>query len=365
MMSKEKVWSIVAREALCLISDHRRLIQTVLAVLFVPVSVLLVLDQRLPFPRPGERPLFAERGWPESWMPAIRRARPVTPRPAGDAVRAAEAALPSGSAAAVGATKAEPLGGPAGGETYTPPRLSLMSYRVKPGDTLEKIAARLGMELDTISSLNRPGGKGVHNLEVGERIAIPNQDGIFIVVKDDFEALCAKYNLASDEVLAANSLSRGDVAPATRVFFPGAKHEGYELSLAYGVAIASPLRGGWLTSRFGRRADPFTGEPTRHRGIDIAASEGTVVRSASDGRVSFAGYNEVLGNFVEVRSPLGFQYIYGHFSAILVASGARIYQGTPIGRVGATGHATGPHLHFEVWKDGVPQNPLRFLPGIR
>ncbi len=332
------------RELQCFLSDRRRTIQTVLAVMFVVVSVLLTLDQKLPFPRPAERVLYAPRGWPGDWPLLLRRAEHRAAR-----VKSEDSAV----------------GGSMGGESYCLPPLRVMTYRVKPGDTLERIAYRFGMELDTLSSLNRPGGKGVHSLTEGEEIKIPNQDGIYLAVDGNFDALCAKYNLAADDVLSANSIQAKDLAPGMKVFFPGAKHAGYELSLSYGVAIVNPLRSGWMSSPFGYRVDPFTGDKSRHRGIDIAAAEGTAVKSASDGRISDHGYNEVLGNFVVVRSPLGFQYIYGHMSAILVGSGARIYQGSILGRVGSTGHATGPHLHFEVWKDGVPQNPRKYMPGIR
>jgi murein DD-endopeptidase MepM/ murein hydrolase activator NlpD len=332
------------RELRCFFSDRRRLIQNVFAPMFVWASVLLVLDQKLPFPRPAERVLYAPKGWPGDWKLLIRRAEPRE-----EPVRPEDAEA----------------GGAVGGESYQVLPLSMMSYRVKPGDTLERIAYRFGMELDTLSSLNRPGGKGVHYLVTGEEIQIPNQDGIYLGVNGDFDALCAKYNLAAEDVLAANSISKKDLAPGMRIFFPGAKHAGYELSLSYGVAIANPVHGGWVSSPFGYRTDPFTGSKTRHRGIDLAASQGAPVRSASDGRVVDCGFHDVLGNFIVVRAPLGFQYIYGHLSAILVRNGTRVSQGSLIGRVGSTGYATGPHLHFEVWKDGVPQNPRKYMPGIR
>jgi murein DD-endopeptidase MepM/ murein hydrolase activator NlpD len=339
-MRREKVWRAAAREILCFISDRRIIIQTVLAALFVPAAALLCLDQKLPY-EPLERPLYSPKGWPGDWVMMLKSPIPSVTGNDG-----------SGS------------GQPLGGQSYTLPPLSIVSYRVKPGDTLEKIASRLGLDTDTLSSLNRPGGSGVHILSIGEKIKIPNQDGIYIPVNENLDALCVKYDLTPEEVLAVNSLSKEGPAKGTPLFFPGAKHEGYALSLSLGVAIASPLHG-WLSSPFGLRMDPFTGEWSRHRGIDIAAPEGSLVRSASDGAVIEASYNDVLGNFVEVRSPMGFLYVYGHFSAILTAKGARVAQGSALGRVGSTGHATGPHLHLEVWKNGVLQNPLKYLPGIR
>ncbi len=321
---------------------HRRIIQAVLAFLFIPAAVLLVLDRNPSLPRPRERFLYAPRGWPGQWECILRADEPRLPK-----VKPYNADAPA-----------------MGGGSYSPPRLSFMTYVVKRGDTLEKIAERFGLEMDTVSSLNRPGGRGVHNLTVGESVKIPNQDGIYIPVKGNLPLLSEKYGLTPEQVLAVNSASPEGPAPGAELFFPGAKHEGYQLSLSLGVAIASPLRG-WLSSSFGRRADPFTGEPSYHTGIDIAAAAGTLVRSASDGSVSSVGYNDVLGNFVIVKAPLGFQYTYGHFDVVLVSAGSRVAQGTALGRVGSTGKATGPHLHFSVTKDGVLQNPRKYLPGVR
>jgi murein DD-endopeptidase MepM/ murein hydrolase activator NlpD len=322
--------------------ERRRIIQTVLAVLFVSTAVLLVIDQKFALPRPREVFLYKPRGWPGEWEQVLAHGQPRT-------------------AQEKGAAPASALG--MGGESYSPPPLSIMMYLVKPGDTLEKIASRFGLELDTLSSLNRPGGRGVHNLVVGESIKIPNQDGIHISINGNLQALSDKYNLTPEQVLAVNSTAAESLSRGSRLFFPGAKHEGYDLSLSLGVAIASPLHG-WLSSPFGRREDPFTGEPSFHTGIDIAASEGSIVRSASDGYVSSVGYNDILGNYIIVKAPLGFEYVYGHLSAVLVRAGSRISQGAVLGRVGSTGKTTGPHLHFAVSQNGVRQNPRKYMPGL-
>ena len=313
--------------------------------------VLLALGQALPSRPPGEAILFAPRGWPGAW--AMLFSRPEQPAPA------ASSPVTEGREGK-------------GGATYAPVRLSLMAYRVKPGDTITGIAGRFGLDPDTVSSLNRSDGKGVHSVTVGEEITIPNQDGIYVRVDGNLDELCRKFNatdpglsLDPEAVLAVNSGPRAELRPATRLFFPGVQHKGWQYSLSLGVAVINPLRGGWESSPFGRRRDPFTGEASRHRGVDIAAPEGTTIRSASDGRVAFVGYNDILGNFIQVRAPLGFTYIYGHLSDTWVQSGTRVSQGTPLGAVGSTGKATGPHLHFEVWKDGVLQNPARYMPGIR
>ncbi len=252
-----------------------------------------------------------------------------------------------------------------GGYPYSPPPVTIMLYRARSGDTISGIAQKLGLDPDTVSSLNRVEGRGVHNITVGEDIRVPNQDGIFVTVNGNLDALCDKYRISAEEVLGANRLTRESLASGSRLFFPGVQHTGYEYSLSTGVAVLNPLRMGWQSSSFGYRADPFSGERRKHRGVDIAANAGSAVKSASDGVVRVAGWDDVLGNYVEVRSRMGYSYIYGHMSRLSVKTGAVVAQGQSLGAVGSTGRATGPHLHFEVRKNGVPQNPRLFISGLR
>jgi murein DD-endopeptidase MepM/ murein hydrolase activator NlpD len=322
------------------IAAQRRPLAASLAVVFVLAAVLLVLAATLPFPSPSERMLYD----PGGWSLLMRRSPPSAP---------VEPAPARASAA------------PAGGYAYSPPPIQIMLYRAKEGDTISGIAQKLGLDPDTVSSLNRVEGRGVHNITVGEEISIPNQDGIFLVVNGNLDGLCEKNKVSAEEVLAANALTRAALAPGARLFFPGVQHTGYEYSLSTGVAVLNPLRMGWQSSSFGYRDDPFSGERRKHRGVDIAASAGASVKSASDGVVRVAGWDDVLGNYVEVRSRMGYSYIYGHMSRLFVKQGSVIAQGQSLGAVGGTGKATGPHLHFEVRKNGVPQNPRLFISGLR
>jgi murein DD-endopeptidase MepM/ murein hydrolase activator NlpD len=111
--------------------------------------------------------------------------------------------------------------------------------------------------------------------------------------------------------------------------------------------------------------DPFTGTTGTHRGVDLAAPLGSAVRSVSDGTVTVAGYNDVLGNYVMIRGPLNRTFVYGHMDRIFVSGGERVTQGDRIGTIGMTGKTTGPHLHFEVRVNGVPDNPHWYLKGVR
>lgn len=120
--------------------------------------------------------------------------------------------------------------------------------------------------------------------------------------------------------------------------------------------LTSPLSGS-ITSEFGTRADPFTGEQKFHAGIDIGAAEGTPVGAAGAGEVSMAGWYGGYGNAVMIDHGNGLQSLYGHLSAIMVSVGDLVTQLQTIGLVGSTGNSTGPHLHFELRQDGTPIDP--------
>lgn len=135
-------------------------------------------------------------------------------------------------------------------------------------------------------------------------------------------------------------------------------------SLLRATPTVWPVRG-WLTSRFGWRQAPRGGEPRLHTGIDIAAPIGTPIIAPADGHVVFAGYHPSYGYLVVVDHGYGLGSRYAHNSRMFVEAGDRVQRGDLIARVGNTGRSTGPHLHFEVLKDGVPVNPMRYLHADR
>lgn len=118
-----------------------------------------------------------------------------------------------------------------------------------------------------------------------------------------------------------------------------------------------------LTSRFGLRSDPFGGGVRRHVGIDLAAVVGQHVFAAAPGSVVFAGWRGGYGRHVEVRHEDGFVSRYSHLHEIEVRRGEQVTAGTVLGRAGQTGRATGPHLHFELWRHGMPIDPQDELPS--
>lgn len=117
-----------------------------------------------------------------------------------------------------------------------------------------------------------------------------------------------------------------------------------------------------VTSSFGVRTDPFGVGDRMHGGIDLAAPEGQPVWCAAAGRVRFAGWRGGYGLSVEVEHEGGMVTRYAHLSKVDVQEGQPVEQGRLLGRAGASGRATGPHLHFEVWRFGLPVDPLDELP---
>lgn len=126
------------------------------------------------------------------------------------------------------------------------------------------------------------------------------------------------------------------------------------------VPMAKPVDG-WYASGFGYRISPFTGKKTLHRGLDIAAPVGTPIYAPADGVVIFSGNKSGFGKFIMIAHGHGIVTRYGHNAQLLVKAGERISRGDQIATVGMTGRTTGPHLHYEVWVNGRPSNPSKFI----
>jgi murein DD-endopeptidase MepM/ murein hydrolase activator NlpD len=122
-----------------------------------------------------------------------------------------------------------------------------------------------------------------------------------------------------------------------------------------------PVADIWYSSNFGYRIDPFTGENGFHEGVDFPADAGTPVVAAASGKVVFAGEQPQYGKMVEIDHGNGLVTRYAHASQLNVRDGDLVLRGQRVAAVGSTGRSTGPHLHFEVRLNGVPQNPARFL----
>lgn len=182
----------------------------------------------------------------------------------------------------------------------------------------------------------------------------------FTVVYDDVYRN-GKYEHSGD-IIAAEFINDGHRYTAYRF----RQDDG---SVAYYSQEGRPLRKALLrtpvsftriSSRFGMRVDPILDKRRLHAGIDYAAPTGTPIHAAGDGVIVFRGQERGFGNLIKVRNTPTYTTGYGHMSRFAkgLHVGSHVHQGEVIGYVGQTGWATGPHLHYEVWVDGVPKNPL-------
>ena len=132
-------------------------------------------------------------------------------------------------------------------------------------------------------------------------------------------------------------------------------------TLTVSKQLVWPISGAYrIASGYGMRRDPLTGRKALHQGLDIPAAVGTGILAIGAGRVHFSGWKAGYGRVVEIDHGKGWLSRYAHAQALLVVTGATVWAGQTIAKVGKSGRATGPHLHFEVWQHGRPVNPLPF-----
>lgn len=122
-----------------------------------------------------------------------------------------------------------------------------------------------------------------------------------------------------------------------------------------------PVKKGWMSSRFGQRSDPITGKRAWHNGVDFAGKEGADVISVAAGVVVFAGTRSGYGKMVEVNHGGGYATRYGHHKELVVKAGDIVRKGQVIGLIGSSGRSTGPHVHFEVFKNGRVVDPATYI----
>ena len=122
-----------------------------------------------------------------------------------------------------------------------------------------------------------------------------------------------------------------------------------------------PVEDGWLSSRYGKRNDPFSGKQDFHKGLDFAGKKGSEVIAVGDGVVSWAGKKSGYGKLIEINHGNGYATRYGHNQSHMVKVGDTVKKGQQIALMGSTGRSTGPHVHFEVLRNGKKVNPSEFI----
>lgn len=236
--------------------------------------------------------------------------------------------------------------------------VSQVLYEVKPGDTLSEIARKNGLSIETLASANNL--PDLDRIRSGQYLKVPSECIVHRVQPGEtLLEIAGMYKSDVNLIGARNGLSNlNNIVVGQKIFVPYSSVRGIELIPALGGPAVWPLSWplvGVITSPFGMRE----GRP--HEGIDIAVEEGTPVRATAPGRVVFAGPRGTYGLAVIVDHGVGVRTLYAHCSKLLVSEGSSVDTSTVIALSGNTGYSTGPHLHLEVLKNGVPLDPLIYL----
>ncbi|MBN1385270.1 MAG: M23 family metallopeptidase [Elusimicrobia bacterium] len=229
----------------------------------------------------------------------------------------------------------------------------IVKHIVRKNENIQKIAQKYGTDVSTI--------KGLNNLESlilspKQKILVINKKGHIHKLRhgDTLGKIAYKYKVNEKTILIANDLEyEEDISDKKVLFIPGARINFTE--------FLWPVRNCRIASRFGLRKHPIFKKKIFHEGLDLAKSYGTPIRSASDGRVGFAGYRIGYGRMVVVYHKDGFSTLYGHLKSYCVQAKQCVKAGQVIGEMGSSGYSTGPHLHFEVRKYDRPVNPIKYL----
>ena len=267
----------------------------------------------------------------------------------------------------------------ASAEVNGDPDPKTQTYLVQQGDTIYGLAERFGVTAQTLIWANNL--QNVDRLALDMELRIPPISGVLHMVRDGdtLSAIAQRYQAAPEEILTfkGNVLKNPDaLVLGMEIMVPGGMKPVEaplrlastlpSRSLSNNAATVSPpapppaATGSMMWPTYGPIYNYFS---AWHRGLDISPPYGTAVIATDSGVVTSAQYVRYgYGFHVMVDHGNGYGSMYAHLSEILVSPGQRVGRGELIGRVGTTGYATGPHLHFEVYQGGVPVNPLNVLP---
>lgn len=237
-------------------------------------------------------------------------------------------------------------------------------YTVTANDTslpvrnLVSLAARCSIPYGEIALLNDL--TSAEEDLTGKTLILPNAPGLFVPLNPTTSIGNLVKRRLADLQLGKSCTIDGK----SYQYFPEERLTPTELAFFLDTNLRMPLDNSVLTSGFGTRVSPITGLNHIHKGIDLAAPEGTKVYACKGGKVAIASVDNIYGNYIILDHENNTQSVYAHLSAKLVKTGEEVSRGTVIGKVGSTGASTGPHLHFEIRVNGAAQDPRRLLPAI-
>ncbi len=198
----------------------------------------------------------------------------------------------------------------------------------------EKMAEESGVDLSAFDLSEQPGQGGLEN----EGRPLSTEE-----LHQDLDALDISFKSQNERISLLEDLY------LVRQNITSAIPQGY------------PVKEGWISSGYGYRTDPFNGKKTMHKGLDFAGKEGGDVLVVADGIVSWTGRRSGYGKMIDIDHGNGYISRYAHNKKLLVSVGMRVKKGDAIALIGSTGRSTGPHVHFEVHRDGKIINPYNFV----
>lgn len=244
--------------------------------------------------------------------------------------------------------------------------VTVQVHRIQQGENYWTIAKKADIDINTLigANPNLP-----FKAAYRQNILILSKKGVLHTVRaaDNLSKIAEMYRTTEKVIEESNNLHWWNPARTGDVLFiPGVKpvlmnqqwKDYFSKRGIFGVPFS---RWATWTSGFGLRIDPFTGKQREHTGVDLRAKYGDAVYASAPGRVIFTGVAGGYGNLIQIAHAHGYVTYYGHLSKIYAHMGEKVHRGTLIGRVGATGRVTGPHLHFEIRYKGKPLDPLQFI----
>ena len=235
-------------------------------------------------------------------------------------------------------------------------------YKVQKGDSVSVIAKKFGVSVGAVIASNEI--RNARTLQEGAVLRVPNIDGIPYTIKkgDSLSKISASFNVPLEVILDVNDIKSDIIKIGETIFIPGARMNDIDLRMSLGELFIYPVHGKYITSKFGMRKDPISGELGFHTGIDLRGNTGATVMAAMDGVVSVVSENWLYGKHIIISHGNGYKTLYGHLNSSSVKQGDKVLQGKKIGEVGNTGYSTGSHLHFSIYdKNNKLVNPLDLL----
>jgi len=238
------------------------------------------------------------------------------------------------------------------------PPLSIYRYQPQDGDSLIVLASAFNLPIDTLATIN--GLENIRDFMTNKVLLIPSAPGLYLDTQSDSTWMKSLLLSLGETEYQVIFLKINDSIKKIRYYpglpLPSEQKRRFVLSL-----FSPPLHHRVITSPYGYRNHPVTGKWGLHTGTDYRSPIGSPVYSCSDGIVLSVGKLEDYGKFIIIKHKNGYTSLYGHLNKIMVIRNQTVVEGTLIAKSGNTGISTGPHLHFEIRKNGSPVDPENLL----